>query len=57
MYYSNNPLDKMIKENKNKIYIISDCWFRFNKYNTNSTYGQKTFECPNEIYQQIIDLT
>ena len=57
MYYSNKPLDEMLKTDTTKNYITSDCWFSFNKYKTDSTYVQQTFECPNEIYQQIIDLT
>ena len=57
MYYSNKPLDKMLKADKTKNYITTDRWFIFNKYKTDSTYGQQTFECPNEIYQQIINLT
>ena len=57
MYYSNKPLDIMWKADKTKNYITSDRWFIFNKYKTYSTYGQQTFECPNEIYQLIIDLT
>ena len=57
MYYSNKLLDKMLKADKKINYITSDNWFIFNKYKTYSTYGQQTFECPNEIYQQIIDLT
>ena len=47
----------MLKKNKTKNYITSDFQFIFNKYKTYSKYGQKTFECPNIIYQQIIDLT
>ena len=57
MYYSNKPLNKMLKTDTTKNYIISDLWVIFNKYKTDSTYGQQTFECPNEIYQQIINLT
>ena len=51
MYYSNKPLNEMSKKDKTKNYITSDCWFIFNKYKTDSTYGQQTFECPNEIYR------
>ena len=47
----------MLKTDTTKNYITSDRWFIFNKYKTNSTYGQQTFECPNKIYQQIINLT
>ena len=57
MYYSKKPLDEMSKTDTTKNYITSDRWFIFNKYKTDSTYGQQTFECPNEIYQQIINLT
>ena len=56
MYYLNKPLDKMLKADTTKNYITSDRWLIFNMYKTYSTYGQQTFECPNEIYQQIIDL-
>ena len=45
------------QKNTTKNYITSDRWFIFNKYKTDSTYGQQTYECPNEIYQQIINLT
>ena len=38
-------------------YITSDLWLIFNKFKTYSTYGQQTFEYPNKIYQQIMDLT
>ena len=47
----------MLKADIKRNYITSDCWFIFNEYKTDSTYGQQTFECPNKIYQQIIDLT
>ena len=47
MYYSNKPLDKMLLADTTKNYITSDGWFIFNKYKTDSTYGQQTFECPN----------
>ena len=57
MYYSNKTYDEMFKKDKTKNYITSDRWFIFNKYKTDSTYGQQKFECPNEIYQQIINLT
>ena len=57
MYYLNKPLNKMLKTDTTKNYITSDRWFIFNKYKTDSTYGQQTFECPNKIYQQIINLT
>ena len=56
IYYSNKPLDKVLKADKTKNYITSDRWLIFNEYKTDSTYGQQTFECPNKIYQQIIDL-
>ena len=57
MYYSNTPLDEMSKTDTAINYITSDRWLIFNKYKTDSTYGQQTFECPNEIYQLIINLT
>ena len=38
MYYSNKPLDKMLKTDTTKNYITSDHWFIFNKYKTDSTY-------------------
>ena len=47
----------MSKKDKTKNYITSDRQFIFNKYKTASTYGQQKFECPNQIYQQVINLT
>ena len=57
MYYSNKSLHKMLKADKNTNYITSNRLFIFNNYKTYSTYGQQTFEFPNEVYQKIIDLT
>ena len=38
MYYSNKPLDKMLKADKNTNYITSDRLFIFNKYKTDLTH-------------------
>ena len=45
----------MLNADKTKNYNISDRRFIFNKFQTYSTYGQQTYEYPNEIYQNIID--
>lgn len=46
----------MKNANKHKNYITSDCNFIFNRYKTDTTYGQKIIDCPDEIYQQILNL-
>ena len=40
----------MLKADTTKNYISSVRSFILNKYETDSTYGQQIFECPNKIY-------
>ena len=54
MYYTISTFNKAINFDKSKNYITIDKKFIFNNYKNNNRYNQQKFDCPNEIYDLII---
>ena len=54
MYYTISTLNEAINFDKSKNYITIDKKFIFNNYKNNNMYKQQKFDCPNEIYDLII---